>query len=77
MKVNAEITDTFSGEANYAWVKRYTLDLPDMSTTDYVVRNIKRHIGWNGKRCVRSDTGDMVTLRPRGECVVCFITFGD
>lgn len=76
MKVNVEITDTFCGESNYAWVKRYELDLPDMSTTDYIVRNVKRHIQWNGKRCSRENTGDLVTLRPRGECVVCFITFG-
>ena len=76
MKVQIEVTDLANGEANYAWVKRYELDLPDMSTTDYIVRKSRRHINWNGKRCVRSDTGDMVTLRPRGECVVCFSTYG-
>ena len=75
MKVNIEITDTFAGEANYSWVCRYTLDLPDMCTTDYVVRQVKRHIDWTGKRCVRENFSDMVVLRPRGECIVCFITF--
>jgi hypothetical protein len=48
MKANIEITDTFGGEANYAWVRRYTLDLPDMCTTDYAVRQVKRHIDWTG-----------------------------
>lgn len=76
MKVHAEITDTIYGEANYSYVKRYTLNLPDMSTTDYIVRNVKREIEWNGKRCRREDFGDMVKLTPHGENRVCFITFG-
>jgi N-acetylmuramoyl-L-alanine amidase CwlA len=75
MKANIEITDTFGGESNYAWVRRYTLDLPDMCTTDYAVRQVKRHIDWTGKRCAREEYHDQVVLRPRGECVVCFINF--
>jgi hypothetical protein len=77
MEVNIEVTDTFNGEANYGWVRRYILDVP-MTLSDYsVVRRVKHHIGWNGKRCVTVKYGDMIELRPYGECTVCFITFGE
>lgn len=75
MKVSIEITDSFNHEANYSWVRRYTLTTPD-ATSDYsVVRRVKAHVGWAGKRCITVRYGDMIELRPHGECVVCFITF--
>lgn len=75
MKVKIEVTDTFGHEANYAWVRRYELNAPQ-ATSDYaVVRRVKAHIGWAGKRCVTVKGGDCIELRPYGECVVCFITF--
>ena len=76
MKVNIEVTDTFNGEANYSWVRRQTLDAPDTLSNYSVVRRAKAAVGWNGKRCVTVNYGDMIELRPYGECTVCFITFG-
>ena len=75
MKVHIEVTDTFGGEANYAWVRRYILTLPMIASDLAVVRQTKKLIGWTHKRCVRETHGDMLVLRPQGECVVCFITF--
>lgn len=75
MKVNIEITDTFGHEANYSWVRRSTLDVIDALSDYAVVRRVKAAIGWNGKRCVTVKHGDMIELRPYGECVVCFVTF--
>ena len=75
MKVNIEVTDTFNGEANYSWVRRQTLDAPDTLSNYSVVRRAKAAVGWNGKRCVTVNYGDMIELRPYGECTVCFITF--
>ena len=75
MKVNIEVTDTFNGDANYSWVRRYILDVP-MALSDYsVVRRAKAAVGWTGKRCVTVKYSDMIELRPYGECTVCFITF--
>lgn len=75
MKANIEITDTFNGEANYCWVRRYTLDLPPALSRGAIMRRVKRHIGWSGKRCVTVDYSGTIELRPYGECVVCFVTF--
>ena len=75
MKVNIEVTDTFGHEANYSWVRRHTLDAPDTLSDYSVVRRAKAAVGWNGKRCVTVKYGDMIELRPYGECTVCFITF--
>jgi hypothetical protein len=77
MKVNIEVTDTFNGEANYSWVRRHTLDMMDTLSNYSVVRRAKAAVGWNGKRCVTVKYGDMIELRPYGECTVCFITFGE
>ena len=35
MKFNVEYTDTFSGEANYAWVKRATITMPELTHYGY------------------------------------------
>lgn len=75
MKINIEVTDTFGHEANYSWVKRVTLDVPDMLSKYSIVRRAKAAVGWNGKRCTTVDYSDTIELRPFGECVVCFITF--
>jgi hypothetical protein len=64
-----EVTDTFGGEANYSWVRKYCIE----ATESNVVRRAKAEIGWNGVRCDRADLGEIIELRPRGECVVAFI----
>lgn len=76
MKVNVEVTDTFGHEANYSWVRRYAVDIVDTMSDYAIVRRVKREVGWSGKRCSTTKYGDMIELRPYGECVVCFITFG-
>lgn len=70
---NIEVTDTFGHEANYSWVRRYTLDAPDTVSRYALARRVKALVGWTGKRCVSTDYGDMLELRPHGECVVCFV----
>lgn len=75
MKVNIEVTDTFGHEANYSWVRRYTLDVPEAISYYSLIRRVKAAVGWTGKRCVNTQYGDTIELRPYGECVVCFVTF--
>lgn len=69
----AELTDTFGGEANYSWVKRfnvYTADVDDMADA---IRQAKRHFGiGRTKRTI--DSGDMVRLDVVGACVCLFVT---
>lgn len=70
-----EITDTFAGEANYSWVRRYEFTMPQGCTDLALVRAAKRLAGWEGVRCSRNKYNGDIELRPRGECVVMFITF--
>ena len=79
MKTNIhyEVTDTYGGEANYSWVTRGRVDCKEGE--DYsdlaAVRRVKRALGWSGVRCRVENYGDMIALYPRGQCIVCFITF--
>lgn len=75
MQLNIEVTDTFSGEANYAWVRRHTLDVIDTLSDYSIMRRVKAAVGWTGKRCMVHRYGDMLEIRPQGECQVCFVSF--
>ena len=65
-----EVTDTFGGEANYCWVRRY-----EFTANSYLaaVRKAKGLAGWTGIRCEREEYGDQIVLRPRGICQIMFI----
>ena len=75
--IHYEITDTYSGEANYSWVKRGKIKCkPGEDYSDLAaVRRAKKAVGWENLRCKREDYGDMIVLRPIGQCVVMFINF--
>lgn len=78
MKLNTwdvEVTDTFGGEANYGWCNRHPLELPESATTAQVKRAAKRETGFSGHAGQWEDYGDQLTFRPRGLCVVMFVSF--
>ena len=86
-----EVTDTFAGEANYCWVRRYTVTTPELThygydgATNYgkanraynreLVKRAKAAAGWTNSRCTVEHNGDTITIRPRGICQVMFINF--
>ena len=72
-----EITDTFAGEANYSWVKRGKIETkPGEDFSDLAaVRRVKKDAGWENVPCKRENWGDMIVLRPYGQCVIMFISF--
>lgn len=74
-----EVTDTFGGEANYAWVRRYTIEgsLEDYKSRRNLVIDAKRVAGWSGLRCDTTNFGDELWLRPHGVCQIMFITWID
>lgn len=88
-----EITDTFGGEANYSWVKRDIIAMPELTHYGYdggsnygkankvfrreLVRKAKAIAGWTGWRCNVEDWGDMIRIEPRGACMVAFVTYQD
>lgn len=91
MQFSYEYTDTFSGEANYSWVKRGTVSVPELTHYGYdgsngytradkaqsreVVRLVKAALDLTGIKCRRETWGDTLALYPRGECSVVFINF--
>lgn len=79
-RYQVEVTDTFGGEANYSWVRRYVIEgSMDIGTRAdrKLVRDAKKAAGWTGLRCVTDYCGDQITLRPRKACWIMFITYID
>ena len=75
MKTKIEVTDTFGGEANYSWVKRTEIEIPEGKSELSIIKRCKAAIGWNGLRCRVEKYGDMIRLTPFRHCITCFITF--
>lgn len=88
-----EITDTFAGEANYSWVKRETIVMPELTHYGYdgssnytkankayrrqLVRKVKAIAGWTNWPCTVEDYGDMIRIEPKGACMVAFVNFSE
>lgn len=70
---HVELTDTFAGEANYGWVRRDQLELPDTATDRQIVTAAKAALGLTGCPCRRFDYGEGFELRPVGSLTVAFI----
>ena len=65
---NIEITDTFGGQANYCWVRRYTVKAKSIQGA---VQKIAREYG-SGWRVAYSD-GDSARYNLQGACVCMFV----
>lgn len=67
------MTDIFCGEANYAWVRKGEVELPEGASDLALVRKVKRELGMEGVRCRKEEWGETLALYPFGQCVVVFI----
>ena len=67
---NIEITDTFGGEANYDWVRRYTIQAKNHRGT---INKIAREYG-KGWRLDWSN-GDTARYNLQGAAICCFVSF--
>ena len=72
-KYNVEYTDTFAGETNYAWVRRWMIDA---KTEAGAIRKAKALAGLTGHPCRKESFGDMVSLVPAGCCTILFVSEG-
>ena len=88
MEIQFEKTDTYAGEANYSWVDRHALTVPDdaIPSDRALIRRAKAWAGWTGLRCRVENYGDAIAVRPSGcragtrqctrcICQVLFISF--
>lgn len=92
-KYQVEYTDTFAGEANYSWVKRETVTMPELTHygydggTNYVkaykvferelMKRAKVSVGLTGVRGVVTRYGDTIEFRPHRSCTVMFVSYID
>lgn len=90
---NVEFTDTFGGEANYCWVKRATVVMPELTHYGYdgshgytranrianreLMKRAKAKMGLTGVRGHVNHYGDTIEFRPYRSCTVMFVTFDD
>ncbi len=74
MGLQIEVTDTFGGEANYCWVRRYKITDANGLTDAQVIRRAKKAAGWTGVRCA-TENAECIVLRPRGMCQIMFIHY--
>jgi len=88
---DVEYTDTFGGEANYSWVRRDTVTMPEMTHYGYdggtnygkcnriyqreLMRKAKAAVGLTGARGKTYWHGDAGEFRPYGSCTVLFISW--
>lgn len=88
-----ELTDTFGGEANYCWVRRGAVTMPELTHYGYdggtnyakankvfqreLMRKAKAAVGLTGIKGRTESYGDMLEFRPYGLLQVMFITYRD
>lgn len=71
-----ELTDTFNGEANYSWIRRWEFDCKGMS--DYqIMRKVKKLIGWNGVQTKKDEYFDSWRIIQSGLNIVCIVYFNE
>ena len=67
-----EVTDTYGGEANYSFARRYAVHTADDISDLALVRRIKGVAGYSGIRGQTCISGDFVEIRFPARCVVIF-----
>ena len=73
--IQIEYTDTFCGEANYAWVKRFELIVPEELSTKTIMRIAKELCGLASVRGQWYEYSDSLKFIPANSNTVLFITF--
>ena len=68
----AEVTDTYGGEANYSWVRRYSIRAKSMRGAAI---KLNRAEGYGFR--LESDYGDSRRYRAPNCCICAFISYDD
>lgn len=69
---NIEITDTYGGDANYSWVRRFTITAKSFRGAIQALSN-----QYGGHWSLDYNTGDMARYNQRGACVCAFIEYAN
>ena len=71
-KFAIEITDTFGGEANYSWVKRFSVEAKSILGA---VQKVARDQGGGWR--VEYNNGDFARYNLKGACVCMFVEYAE
>lgn len=90
-KFQVEMTDLFAGEANYSWIRRAEISVPELThygydgSTNYsaankkqrreIMKRAKAALGITGLRGITSEIGDSIEFRPYGNSRIVFVNF--
>ena len=69
---NIEITDTFGGDANYSWIRRYTCKAKSIRGAIQWL-SLNHGAGWHKQ----IECGDYAQYKLTGACVCCFISYAE
>ena len=88
-----EYTDTYGGEANYCWVRRHKVTMPELTHYGYdggtnyskankvfereLMKKAKATVGLTGVRGVVRRYGDSLEFRPYRMATVLFINYSE
>lgn len=88
-----EYTDTLGGDANYSWVKRGTVSVPELTAYGYdgalgytkassrqekhAMRQAKAALGLAGVRGTRESWGETIVFRPYKSNTILFLEYAD
>lgn len=75
MKVVVTQTDTFCGEANYAWANRYEFAINHNASQRNITRQAKALAGMTGVKADTYDYDTGLTIKPRGYNQIIFVDF--
>jgi hypothetical protein len=75
MNATVTITDTFGGEPNYGWVKRYDFSVDKDASQHTITRRAKALVGMTGVKADTSDYDIGLTIKPRGYHQIIFVDF--
>lgn len=69
-----EFTDTFAGEANYCWVRRYKVKA---NTVTGAIRKAAKDMGYSGSMRKAWDSGEQTRYNVRGAAICAFVESWD
>lgn len=71
---DVEMTDTFSGEANYTWVERFRVKAKSASGA---IRKVSRYLGLQGRIRKDADFGTLIRHNVTGAAICLFTTYAE
>lgn len=77
MIYQAELTDTFGGQANYCWVRRATFSAPADASTRTLLLRARKALRLSYSFRTAWQSGDLIRADAKGSAICLFISPAD